>query len=117
MVAVEIRRNASRVSSFTTVLPVQFPRGDLCPTADEARNFLSKLATTHYTAVMAGYLIPLLVLALILTLGVLLFGILTMARGGDFNKRYGNKLMRARVILQGIALLLLLVVMLLSGKS
>jgi len=41
------------------------------------------------------------------TLGVLFTGIVSMFRGGDFNRRYGNKLMRARVILQGITLVLL----------
>jgi hypothetical protein len=37
-------------------------------------------------------------------LAVLLLGIFSMAKGGDFNKKYGNKLMRARVILQAVAL-------------
>jgi hypothetical protein len=31
-----------------------------------------------------------------------------MLKGGEFNKRWGNKLMRARVILQGLAVLLIL---------
>ena len=66
---------------------------------------------------MPAYLIPLLVLAMVATLGVLLFGVLTMARGGEFNQRYGNKLMRARVILQGVALLLFIIIMVLSGKG
>ncbi len=38
---------------------------------------------------------------------VLTTGIITMLRGGDFNKKWGNKLMRARVILQAIAVLLI----------
>ena len=41
------------------------------------------------------------------TAGVLLVGIVSMLRGGEFNSRHGNKLMRARVILQGITLALL----------
>jgi hypothetical protein len=41
------------------------------------------------------------------TVGVLFTGIVSMFRGGEFNRRYGNKLMRARVILQGITLVLL----------
>ena len=41
------------------------------------------------------------------TVGVLFTGIISMFRGGEFNRRYGNKLMRARVILQGITLVLL----------
>ncbi|MBF87156.1 MAG: hypothetical protein CMJ14_04045 [Pelagibacterales bacterium] len=38
---------------------------------------------------------------------VLATGIISMLRGGDFNKKWGNKLMRARVILQAIAVLLI----------
>ena len=38
---------------------------------------------------------------------VLTIGIISMLRGGDFNKKWGNKLMRARVILQAIAVLLI----------
>jgi len=66
---------------------------------------------------MPGYLIPLLMLAMLATLGVLLFGVLTMARGGEFNRRNGNRLMRARVILQGVALLILVVIMALAGRG
>ena len=38
---------------------------------------------------------------------ILTTGIISMLRGGDFNKKWGNKLMRARVILQAIAVLLI----------
>jgi hypothetical protein len=37
---------------------------------------------------------------------VLIAGVVGMARGGEFNAKYGNKLMRARVILQGLAIVL-----------
>ena len=37
-------------------------------------------------------------------LGVLLIGVFGMARGGEFNRKYGNRLMQARVVLQGVAL-------------
>lgn len=46
------------------------------------------------------------------TAGVLLTGIVSMLRGGEFNRRNGNKLMRARVILQGITLALLVLLFL-----
>ena len=39
-----------------------------------------------------------------LTLVSLAAGILIMGRGGEANIKYGNKLMRARVFLQGLAL-------------
>ncbi|HXV74061.1 MAG TPA: twin transmembrane helix small protein [Sphingomonadales bacterium] len=45
--------------------------------------------------------------ALAVTLGILLVGVLGMARGGEFNKKYGNTLMRLRVIAQFTALALM----------
>ena len=47
-------------------------------------------------------------LVLFLVLVVLFIGIISMLKGGDFNKRWSNKLMRARVILQGLAIVLIL---------
>ena len=38
------------------------------------------------------------------TLGTLLVGVTSMGKGGAFNEKYGNKLMRFRVIFQGIAI-------------
>jgi NADH:ubiquinone oxidoreductase subunit 6 (subunit J) len=54
----------------------------------------------------------LLVLALVGVLAVLVFGVVTMLRGG--NPRRSNKLMQMRVIMQGLALLLLAILMLLA---
>ncbi|PIR37810.1 MAG: hypothetical protein COV35_07735 [Alphaproteobacteria bacterium CG11_big_fil_rev_8_21_14_0_20_39_49] len=42
-----------------------------------------------------------------ITLLVLVAGVLVMAKGGEFNKKHGNKLMVARVALQLFAVLLL----------
>ena len=39
--------------------------------------------------------------------GVLVTGIISMVKGGEFNKKYGNRLMQARVLLQGLALAML----------
>jgi hypothetical protein len=47
-------------------------------------------------------------IVLFAVLAVLIIGIITMLKGGDFNKRWGNKLMRARVALQGLAVILIL---------
>jgi len=44
-----------------------------------------------------------IVLALLVVLGVLLTGVVGMARGGEFNEKYGNKLMVARVVAQLVA--------------
>ena len=50
----------------------------------------------------------LLAIALGLTLIVLFAGVITMGRGGEVGRKYGNKLMRLRVIMQGIAVLLII---------
>lgn len=39
---------------------------------------------------------------------VLAVGVISMFRGGEFNARWGNRLMRARVALQALAVLLIL---------
>ncbi len=60
-------------------------------------------------------LIPtLIVAALLAVLIVLMTGVLGMAKGGGFNRKYGNVLMRWRVALQGGAVLLILIAALLS---
>jgi VIT1/CCC1 family predicted Fe2+/Mn2+ transporter len=40
----------------------------------------------------------------IATLATLMTGVVGMGKGGAFNDKYGNKLMRMRVILQGCAI-------------
>ena len=42
--------------------------------------------------------------ALFFTLGVLLIGVIGMAKGGEFNRKHANKLMRLRVISQFVTL-------------
>ena len=54
----------------------------------------------------------LLGLAMLGVLTVLGFGVASMMRGGD--PRRSNRLMQARVLMQGLALLLLAILMLLS---
>ena len=50
-----------------------------------------------------------------LIFAVLFLGLFSMARGGEFNKKYGNRLMRLRVVMQGAALVLLALAMLTSA--
>ncbi len=57
-----------------------------------------------------------LLLAMFATLGVLGVGLVGMARGGEFNRKYGNKLMRWRIVLQGLAVVLL-ALLVLAGKG
>jgi Hypoxia induced protein conserved region len=56
-------------------------------------------------------LTTLLVIAMAATLGVLIVGLAGFFHGGEFNRKYGNKLMQARVALQAVAVLLLLLVL------
>ncbi len=44
-------------------------------------------------------------LFMLLTLGIFFAGVTSMTKGGDFNKKYGNKLMQARVVCQAMAVL------------
>ena len=50
----------------------------------------------------------LIIIALIAVLIALAIGVIGMLRGGDFNRRYGNKLMRLRVLLQALAIILII---------
>ncbi len=65
-------------------------------------------------AAMITILNTLVAIALAGTLAVLFAGVFAMARGGAFNRKWGNKLMRARVATQGLAILLLLALFLVN---
>ncbi|MCP5366135.1 MAG: HIG1 domain-containing protein [Hyphomicrobiales bacterium] len=56
----------------------------------------------------------LLMLCMAATAVVLIVGILAFAVQGQFNARYANKLMRARVILQGLAVLVFALITILA---
>ena len=48
----------------------------------------------------------LIIIGLVLVFVVLVIGLISMLLKGDFNKKYSNKLMRIRVITQGIIILI-----------
>jgi uncharacterized membrane protein YozB (DUF420 family) len=48
----------------------------------------------------------LLIAAMGATVGALGLGLISLAKGNDFNRRYGNVAMRWRIILQACALLI-----------
>ena len=50
----------------------------------------------------------LIILVLIAVAATLLVGVFSMAKGGEFNRKYSNKLMQLRVGLQALAVILLL---------
>lgn len=49
-----------------------------------------------------------IVVALVATAAALAAGVVVMLRGGELNRKYGNKLMRARIALQAVAVALVL---------
>lgn len=66
---------------------------------------------------MNTVILILLAVTLVAVVIVLLAGVVGMARGGDFNAKYGNKLMRARVVLQGLAIVLFILLFVTSGRG
>jgi hypothetical protein len=58
----------------------------------------------RYTLRMRIFFWILMAVFLAATLATLLIGVAAMGKGGAFNEKYGNKLMRLRVIFQGLAI-------------
>ena len=56
----------------------------------------------------------LIIIGLVLVFVVLVIGVVSMLLKGDFNKKYSNKLMRIRVITQGIIILIFALVFLIK---
>ena len=59
----------------------------------------------------------LVAIACLAVLAVLMIGVGGFARGGDFNKKYANKIMRLRILLQAIAVLLILIFVTFAGRG
>ena len=57
-----------------------------------------------------------IVIALLATVGTLLWGIVSMAQGGEFDQHHSHQLMFARVGLQGVTLLFLLIALFMAVK-
>jgi hypothetical protein len=60
-------------------------------------------------------LTTLLLIAMLATLGALVVGLAGFFHGGEFNRKYGNRLMQARVALQAVAVVILLVLLVTHG--
>jgi len=60
-----------------------------------------------------NWLLLLIIIGIIITGGIVLVGVATMSASGEFNRKYSNKLMRARVISQFTTLLLVIIYLLL----
>ena len=67
---------------------------------------------------MPGFLYYLLIpISLLAVLAVLGTGIYAMFKGGDFNKKYANKLMRLRITLQFVAIVIIMSALYFSANS
>ena len=55
-----------------------------------------------------------LVISMILALLMVVIGVIAMAKNGNFNKKHSNKLMRMRVLFQGIAVFVFAAIIYLS---
>ena len=55
-----------------------------------------------------------LVICMLMALLVVLIGVIAMAKNGNFNKKYSNKLMRMRVLFQGVAVIVFAAIIYLS---
>lgn len=56
-------------------------------------------------------------LAAFAVLVILMFGIGGFAKGGDFNRKHANRIMRYRIIAQAVAVVLIVLFVWLRGKS
>ena len=64
-----------------------------------------------------GPLFYVVVVAVLLVLIILALGIGTFAKGGEFNRKHANRLMRYRIAAQAVAVLLILIFVWLKGTS
>ena len=67
--------------------------------------------------VMSSPLLIIAVIACFLVLLVLVLGIGSFAKGGQFGRKYSNKLMRIRIILQAIAVVLIITFVFFNEKG
>ena len=56
-------------------------------------------------------------IAVLVVLGILLLGIGSFGKGGDFNRKHANKIMRWRIGAQFVAVLLILLFVYLRGEG
>ncbi|MEY1557517.1 twin transmembrane helix small protein [Yoonia sp. R2331] len=59
----------------------------------------------------------LVIIACLVVLGILMFGVGTFGKGGEYNRKHANKLMRWRIIAQFIAVCLILLFVWLRGGN
>ena len=65
----------------------------------------------------SGGLYFIVVIAILLVLVILMVGLGGFTTGGEFNRKYANKLMRWRIIAQAVAVALILLYVILRGNG
>lgn len=58
-----------------------------------------------------------MVVAMLVTVGVLFAGLIVMSIGGEVNRKWGNKLMRYRIVAQMVAVVLFLIAVAISRNG
>ena len=59
-------------------------------------------------------LLFMVLIALAATFGALVFGLFSLSKGGDFNRKYGNRAMHWRIGLQGLVIILFTLMLILG---
>lgn len=67
-------------------------------------------------AMLSDPLFIVVAIACLVVVAILLFGVGSFAKGGDFNKKYANKAMRWRIIAQFVAVILILLFVWIRGE-
>ena len=58
-----------------------------------------------------------MVIGLLSVAAILFWGVITMARGGEYNKNNSNKIMRYRIIFQAAALLVFVILLMMRDGA
>lgn len=66
---------------------------------------------------MGGALYVIATIAVLVVLAILMVGIGGFARGGEFNRKHANKVMRLRLVAQAAAVALILLAVFFSGGN
>ena len=65
--------------------------------------------------VMKSFFFIAMLVAMVAVRGAMTLGLVAMVKGGEFNEKYGNKMMRWRVYLKGLALAFFALALMSSG--
>jgi hypothetical protein len=48
---------------------------------------------------------------------ILMIGVISFSKGGEFNRKYSNRLMRYRIYAQAVAVVMILIYILIKGRG